>query len=332
MIPEATLLLNRGDVASLLTPQDYLELVENAFRLHQAGQTLPLGLLHVDSHDGEFHIKAGGVEMERTFFGLKTNGGFFQNRERFGLPNIQGTILLCDGEHGYPLAILDSGAITIHRTGATTAVAARYLARPDSHTVTICGCGVQGRIQLRYLTEVLPIERAFAWDPVDGVADGYAGEMSEALGIPVSAVSDLPTAMGESDVCVTCTPAREAFLSAEMVPPGMFVAAVGADSPDKQELEPSLLGSSTVVADFLDQCAEVGELHHAIRSGVMTTADVHGELGEVVSGEKPGRVSEDEVTLFDATGSGLQDAAGAAVAYLRALEAGAGRPFDFFES
>jgi alanine dehydrogenase len=332
MIPKATLLLNRRDVSSLLTPQDYLELVENAFRLHQAGQTLPLGLLHVDSHDGEFHITAGGVQLERTFFGLKANGGFFQNRDRFGLPNIQGTILLCDGEHGYPLAILDSGAITIHRTGATTAVAAKYMARPDSHAVTICGCGVQGRIQLRYLSEVLSIERAFAWDPVDGVAEAYAAEMTEAMGFPVSAVPDLPGAIDESDVCVTCTPARESFLSADMVPPGMFVAAVGADSPDKQELEPALLGSSTVVADFLDQCAEVGELHHAIQAGVMTTADIHAELGEVVSGEKPGRVSEDEVTLFDATGSGLQDAAGAAVAYLRALDTGAGDPFNFFES
>jgi ornithine cyclodeaminase/alanine dehydrogenase len=165
-----------------------------------------------------------------------------------------------------------------------------------------------------------------------GVAEAYALEMTEALGFSVSAASDLSGAVGESDVCVTCTPAREAFLSVDMVPPGMFVAAVGADSPDKQELEPALLGSSTVVADFLDQCAEVGELHHAIRGGVMTKADVHGELGEVVSGEKLGRVSESEVTLFDATGSGLQDAAGAAVAYLRALEAGAGEPFNFFES
>ncbi len=332
MVPEATLLLNRRDVASLLAPQDYLELVENAFRLHQAGRTLPLGLLHVDSHDGEFHVKAGGVELERTFFGLKTNGGFFQNRNRFGLPNIQGTILLCDGEHGYPLAILDSGAITIHRTGATTAVAAKHMARADSRVVTICGCGVQGRIQLRYLTEVLPIERAFAWDPAEGVAEAYAREMTEELSLEVSAVSELSDPMGESDICVTCTPARKAFLSADMVPPGMFVAAVGADSPDKQELEPSLLDSSTVVVDFLDQCAEVGELHHAIRAGVMSAQDVYGELGEVVAGEKPGRVSATEVTLFDATGSGLQDAAGAAAAYLRALEAGVGRPFNFFES
>ena len=332
MVPEATLLLNRRDVASLLAPQDYLELVENAFRLHQAGQTLPLGLLHVDSHDGEFHIKAGGVELEKTFFGLKTNGGFFRNRDRFGLPNIQGTILLCDGGHGYPLAILDSGAITIHRTGATTAVAAKYMARPDSRAVTVCGCGVQGRIQLRYLTEVLPIERAFAWDPAEGVAEAYAREMTEALSLEVSAVPELSDPMGESDICVTCTPARKAFLSADMVPPGMFVAAVGADSPDKQELEPSLLDSSTVVVDFLDQCAEVGELHHAIRAGVMSAQDVYGELGEVVTGEKPGRVSADEVTLFDATGSGLQDAAGAAAAYLRALDTGAGRPFNFFES
>ncbi len=326
----ATLLLSRADVASLLTAGDYIRIVEAAFRLHAQRGTLALGLLHVDADEGEFHIKAGGVRSPRTYFGLKTNGGFFGNRERFGLPNIQGTILLCDGSNGYPLAIMDSTQVTIHRTGATTAVAARFLARPDSRTATVCGCGTQGRIQLRYLREVLPIEKVFAFDRDSGAARGFAEEMTASLGIPVSVPGGLEEAVATSDVCVTCTPAREPFLSQESVRPGLFIAAVGADSPGKQELDPRILGSARVVVDFLDQCAEVGELRHAIAAGFLSRDGVHAELMDVVAGNVPGRLSDTEVVVFDATGSGLQDAAAAAAVYERAVEAGVGRSFDFF--
>ncbi|UCC81623.1 MAG: ornithine cyclodeaminase family protein [Gemmatimonadota bacterium] len=331
-MPEGTMLLNREDVTSLLQLDDYVEVVENAFRAYAEGETLDLGLLHVDAPDGEFHIKAGGPEKPRTYFGVKVNAGFFQNRKRFGLPNIQGTIILCDGDNGYPLAFMDSTAITINRTGATTAVAAKYLARPESRSVTICGCGTQGRIQLRHLKGILPIELAYAFDFEASVAEGFASDMSRELEIEVRAVTDLGSATKKSDVCVSCTPAKEYFLKLEDVPPGMFVAAIGADSPGKQEIDPRLMASGTVVVDILSQCAEVGELHHAIEAKIIDRDRVHGELGEVIVGRKPGRTSSDEITIFDSTGTGLQDAAAAAATYERALESGKGTYFDFFAS
>ena len=324
MKPQGTLILNRKDVASLLSLPDYLEIVENAFRLHAQRRTLDLGLLHIDSRDGEFHIKAGGLELSRTYFGVKVNGGFFQNRERYGMPNIQGTIILCDGENGYPLAYMDSGAITINRTGATTAVAAKYLAKPDSRTVTICGCGIQGRVHLRAIKHVIPLEEAYAYDTDAVAAERFAEEMSQELGVRVTAQQDAGGATLNSDVCITCTPSREYFIEERFLPAGIFVAAVGADSPEKQEIEPSALASNTVVVDILDQCAEVGELHHALSEGLVTRDAVHAELGEVILGTKPGRSSEDEIIIFDATGTALQDAAGAAAAYERALASGAG--------
>ncbi|MGD2217135.1 MAG: ornithine cyclodeaminase family protein, partial [Gemmatimonadales bacterium] len=268
-MPQGTILLNRADVSSLLSLADYVEVVESAFEAYAQDMTLSLGLLHVDAPDGEFHIKAGGPKKPRTYFGLKVNAGFFQNRQRFGLPNIQGTIILCDGENGYPLAFMDSTAITVNRTGATTAVAAKYLARPDSRSVTICGCGTQGRIQLRALEHILPIEMAYAFDFDKGVAEGFASDMSRELGIEVGAVTELGSATKKSDVCVTCTPAKEHFLKREDVPAGMFVAAIGADSPGKQEIDPRLMASGTVVVDILSQCAEVGELHHAIEAKII---------------------------------------------------------------
>jgi ornithine cyclodeaminase/alanine dehydrogenase len=326
---DSTLLLTRADLKSLLTTADYLETVEEAFLAHATGRTLQPELMHVDAKGGEFHIKAGGILLERNFFALKSNGGFFGNQARYGMPPIQGVILLCDADNGYPLAIMDSTAITLGRTAATTALAARHLSQSDSCVVTICGCGAQGAEHLKYLCEVRSIEKAYAWDGTFERAIEFAATMSAQLDIVVEPVRDAGTAVKRSDICITCTPARTPFIHADAIHPGLFIAAVGADSPDKQEIGSEVLKSSTVVVDLLEQCAHVGELHHAIDDG-MKQSDVYAELSEIVAGKKKGRRSEDEVIVFDATGTALQDAASAAKAFSRAVTAGAGTPFDFF--
>jgi ornithine cyclodeaminase/alanine dehydrogenase-like protein (mu-crystallin family) len=127
-----------------------------------------------------------------------------------------------------------------------------------------------------------------------------------------------------SDIVVTCTPARTAFLRREHVAPGTFIAAVGADREDKQELDVALLAAGRVVVDALEQCATIGELHHALDAGTMTRADVRAELAEVVAGRMPGRATPDEITIFDSTGTGLQDVAAAALVFERAVAAGRG--------
>lgn len=325
-----TLLLDRADITDLLSEADYLGIVEDAFRAHAGGRALRNGLLHVDASTGEFHIKAGGLAIDRPFFGLKVNGGFFENVARWGMPAIQGVILLCDAENGYPLAVMDSTRITLNRTGATTAVAARHLARPDSRRATIFGCGNQGRIQLSYLVHACPIEEAFAYDVDSEAANAFAAEMTSRLDLPVRAVANPGEAVRRSDVCITCTPSRSPFLRTKDIPPGMFIAAVGADSPEKRELEAGLLRASLVVVDLLEQCVDVGELHHALGEGTMTVEAVHAELGEIIVGARPGRTSRDQVIVFDATGTALQDTASAAAAYTRALARGAGRFFNFF--
>jgi ornithine cyclodeaminase/alanine dehydrogenase-like protein (mu-crystallin family) len=147
--------------------------------------------------------------------------------------------------------------------------------------------------------------------------------MSSDLGIEVLAASDLPTATRSSDICVTCTSSREVILGAGDVNPGAFVAGVGADNPDKQELDPALLARSAVVVDILDQAVTSGDLHHAIAAGVMTRDDVRAELGAVVSGRTAGRLHDDEIVIFDSTGTALQDVAAAAAVYEKALAEGA---------
>jgi alanine dehydrogenase len=319
-----TLVLTRRQVEDLLSFDECIAAVEAAFRLHGEGRSLSPGVLGVPARDGGFHIKAAGLELGRLYFAAKTNGNFPGNPLRHGLPAIQGVIVLCDAENGCPLAVMDSMEVTLRRTAAATAVAAKRLARPDADAATICGCGTQGRAQLRALAGVLPLRRAFAFDVDEAVATAFARDLSAELGIEAVAARDLGEALGKSAVCVTCTPSTRPLLFREQVGPGTFVAAVGADSPRKQELDPRLLAASTVVVDDLEQCAVMGDLHHALTAGVMTRGDVHGDLADLVRGRKAGRRSAEEITVFDSTGTAIEDVAAAAVVYEKAAAAGAG--------
>lgn len=326
--PRTTLVLTRRDVSRLLDIRDCIDAVEEAFRMHAAGASVPPGVLGAHVAGGGFHVKTAGLLGDARVFVTKVNANFPGNAARHGLPTIQGVVVLFDLEAGRPLAILDSMAITGLRTAAATAVAARHLARPDAELVTLCGCGEQARYQLRALAAVRPLRRALACDTNADRAACFAREMSFELGMEVAAVADLTGAARRSDIIVTCTPAHRWVLGRADVSPGAFVAAVGADHPKKQELEPALLASSTVVVDALEQCAVMGDLHHALDAGAMTRSDVHAELADVVAGLRPGRRTAEEIVVFDSTGTALQDAAAAWLVYTRAVECGAGLPVE----
>jgi alanine dehydrogenase len=317
-------ILSRRDVVDLLSMPDCIAAVEHAFRLHAEGRTLGPGVLGVPAGDGGFHIKAAGLVGERSYFAAKTNANFADNPQRSGRPTIQGTVVLADASTGTPLAMMDSGSVTALRTGAATAVAARYLARPDSRAATIVGCGVQGELQLAAIATVLPLQHVWVMDSDPARAEGLAARARTSLGIHVEAVGDVRGAVGASDVCVTCTPSRSAFVSRHDVVAGTFIAAVGADNHGKQELEPALVAAATLVVDVLEQCAEIGELQHALAAGLMTREAVHAELGDVVAGRRPGRTRDEEITIFDSSGTALQDVAAAVVVYEKALASGRG--------
>ncbi len=330
---KGVLILTRSEIATLMKFSDYIEAVEQAFMLLASGKILGSGVMDLHAEKGMFHVKGSAMPLgENIYVAVKVNGNFPENRSRFGLPTIQGAILLCDGIRGYPLAFLDSIEITINRTGAATAIAAKHLARKNSSVATICGCGKQGRIQLIALKEVLPISRAFAFDKDESLSKLFSIEMTQELGIPVTAIRNLQEGTQQSDVIVTCTTSRQHFLTKELVPQGALVAAVGADSHDKQEIDPALLASTKVVTDVTDQCARIGDLHHAIQANLMTKENVYAELHEIVSASKPGRSNEKEIIIFDSTGTAIQDVASAAIAYQRAIERGIGRFIDVIGS
>ena len=319
------LILDRHDVTELLTLPDCIAAVEEVFRRYALGQ-LPVepGVLGAHLPAGGFHLKTAALGGTPSYFAAKINANFPDNPTLRGLPTIQGVVVLFDATDGRPLALLDSIEITILRTAAASALAARYLALPQAATVTIVGCGNQGRAHLRALMHVRPLTQAFALDVDPATARTFAGEMAEELGITVTATTDLAAAVGASDICVTCTTARRPIFPASLLHPGLFLAAVGADSPEKQELEANVLPATRVVVDLLDQASRMGELHHALAAGLMTAANVHADLGQLVTGQRPGRTSAGESFVFDSTGTALQDVAAAALVYARACAEGRG--------
>ena len=318
------LILSRRDVMELLTLDACIEAVECALRLHAERRTFGPGVLGLPTEDGGFHIKVAGMRGERSYVAAKTNGNFPNNAQRFGLPTIQGTVVLADATNGTPLAVMDSASITMLRTGAATAVAAKFLARPDSRTATVVGCGVQGEIQLAAVNAVLPLERVLLVDADHTRAEDAAVRATTRLGLRAEATKDLRAALGQSDVLVTCTPARRAYVMAADVAPGTFIAAVGADSQGKQEIDAELVATATLVVDVVEQCAEIGELQHALAGGLMTREQVHAELADVVTGRRPGRTRGEEITIFDSTGTALQDVAAAIAVYEKARASGRG--------
>jgi ornithine cyclodeaminase/alanine dehydrogenase-like protein (mu-crystallin family) len=321
-VPAPTLILSRADIAELMDADAWLAAVERGFAAVAKGKADSPPPMAIAGRGGIFHAKGASIDLDRFYVALKLNGNFPDNPVARGLPTIQGALLLCDGENGALLAIMDSIEITLRRTAAATALAARFLARPESRSILICGCGAQGTVQLAALKAVLPLGHALAWDQDAARAQAFA-EAESHEGFVVEAAPDLAKASLSSDVIVTCTTARSPFLDASLVRPGTFVAAVGADSPEKSEIGPDLMRGALVVADVLDQCMVMGDLNHAIAARAMGRGDVHAELAELVGGAKPGRVDDGQITLFDSTGTALQDVAAAALIYNRALEAGA---------
>lgn len=252
---------------------------------------------------------------------VKLNANVPAARER-GLPTIQGAVMLVDTRDGRLLTILDSMAITLRRTAAATALAARRLASPDARRAAVCGCGAQASAQVEALREVLPgLQTVRLWDQDFAAAQRLAGTLQ---GVEAEPVPDLASATRNAEVIVTCTTARRPFLDLDHVSPGAFIAAVGADAPDKSELTPALMAASTVVPDVLAQALVMGDLHHAAEAGAVTLDAPYAELADVVLGRKPGRASAEEIVVFDSTGTGVQDLTAAVVAWERAEAQGLG--------
>ena len=312
------LLIPRKDVEGIVSMKEVVEVVEEAFKAKGLGEVVMPPKVYVNFPKGDFRVMPCYIPS-LGYGGVKIVNVHPENPEKYGLPTVMAVILLLDPETGKPVAIMDGTWMTDMRTGAAGGVAAKYLARPDSRTVGIVGAGRQARTQLMALREVLEeIEEVRVTDIRKDVREKYAEEMSEKLGLNVKAVDSVRETVEGADIVVTVTPVRKPIVKNEWIRPGVHINAIGADAPGKEELDPEILKRAKIVVDDFEQACHSGEVNVPLTKGIISKEDIYAELGEIIVGKKPGRLSDDEITIFDSTGLAIQDLATATLVYKKA--------------
>lgn len=328
-----TLLLSKNDVKALINMPDTIQAVEYAYKaISQGGVVQPdyMTLEQTEPDRGELDIKAcyyPGNEGISIKFG---GGGYVNNPKKYGLPTGFGMVVLYDATTCFPVCVMDSSLITGFRTGAAGAVSVKCMARKDAQVVASIGTGNQGRNQIRAISQVMQIREIYAYDQFPASAQAFQEDIQSELGIPVHCCATAQEAVSHADVLVTTTRGTGDVVQKEWVKPGTHIAAIGSDQQGKKELDARLFKGARVIVDSMPQCISKGETWNALHEGIITQQEIAGELGQVLLGQLPGRTSDQEITIFDTTGTAMQDNTTAFSIYHRALEKGLGRYFDFF--
>ena len=324
-------ILTEPELRSLVTlDAATIECIEDCFRALATEAVVMPPILHLEiaEANGEIDTKTAYVPGLDSL-AMKMSCGFFDNPKQ-GLPSLGGLMVVLSARTGVVEALLlDNGYLTDIRTAAAGAVAAKWLARKDSRRAGVLGTGGQARLQLEALCQVRPIEAASIWGRDHEKAEALADEMTNALGIAITATEDLERLVSTSDVVVSTTPSRVPLIEAKWLHPGLHITAMGSDAAYKNEVEPSAIAAADLyVPDRLSQVEILGELHHAVEAGVVAAGSSFPELGHVVAGRHRGRGSEDAMTICDLTGTGVQDTAIATLARSRADSMGVGAAFE----
>lgn len=315
--------LSQEDVRQALDMKQAIGLMRPAFiALSEGRATAPVRLtLPVPEHQARALFMPVYLP-DNAQIGLKVVTVHPGNPAR-GLPFVHALVMVIDAATGRPLAVMDGEYLTALRTGAGAGLATDLLARRDAGVVAIFGAGVQGRTQLEAVCAVRPIRRAYVFNRSRDRAEAFAREMGARLGLDVQ-VADEAETLGQADVVCTATTSLDPVFAHTHLKPGVHVNGIGSYRPDMAEIPPETVLAAKVVVDHRPAClAEAGDLLQLLDQGLITDAHIHAELGEVAAGHKPGRASDDEVTLFKSVGNAVQDLAAAsyvvAVAEARGL-------------
>ena len=299
-----------------------IEAVEYAFAWLSEGKVSMPPIMHIEipAYQGDVDIKSAYVQgLDR--FAVKIGAGFFNNAT-LGLPSSPAMMVVISAKTGMAQAVLlDNAYLTDVRTAAAGAVAAKYLAPKTITCAGVVGAGAQGRYQIMALKQVRDFERVLVFDRDGDQADNYATQMSQELQLPVSVAPDVETLVTQSQAVITCTPAKAPFIDPTFLHPGLHITAMGADLPEKRELMPGVLPKADIVAcDVRSQTFTVGELYNAAQDNTVVAESEVLELGGIISGKSNGRQSQDQITICDLSGTGVQDTAIADYAMTRATE------------
>jgi len=321
-------IITEEDARALVSVENAIVAVEKSFAAMARGEArnYPVVREVLGYQDAVFGVKTG-CDTSAPLLGLKA-GGYWPHNLAKGLTNHQSSTLLFDPETGRASALVSANYLTGVRTGAASAIASKYLSRPDSSVLGIIGTGAQSAYQLRATLAVRPIRKVYAWDPSAENLASFGRTVAE-LGLEYAPQTERQAVAANADILITVTPSQQALVEKSWVRAGTHISAMGADTKGKQELDPALVASAALFVDEAEQAITIGECQHAYNAGLITAQSFRGSIGAVIAGLCDGRRTAQEITLFDGTGVALQDLVVADLAVRLAAERGLGLRVEY---
>jgi alanine dehydrogenase len=317
-----TLLLNKKEVRRLINIGDVISAVETAFKDYTANKGEMPSKVYLTAKEGDFRAMPASLPGEA---GMKWVSVYPGNMAK-SLPTVMAVLIFNDPATGYPLAIMDASEITALRTAATSTIASKYLARKNPKTLGIVGAGYQSYHHIKAHCELFKFREILISD----ISPKAAGRLVDSLiNLPLRACSIEETV--QADIVCTLTPAHQPVVMKKWLKPGTHINAVGADAEGKEELEPSILNDATVIVDDLRQAIHAGEINVPVSKGLFKKEQIHATLGEIISGNKAGRINDEMITVFDSTGLAIEDIATAGMLYQKARQSGTGMSINLVD-
>ena len=318
-----TLILNSDEIKNCVKFEKVLiPIIEEAFKSLSLGKTVmpPIMRIDIEKYHGESDVKAAYIDGLDSF-AVKVASGFFNN-PKLGLPSSNGLMILLDSKTGVIKSILlDKGYLTDVRTAIAGAIASKYLSNPDSSTVAIIGAGIQARMQLEALTLVRDIKNVNVWSRELNKTNEFIKNLSKDLDLNFQAMESTEEVVKNADILITTTPSKKPLIQYSSLPKGIHITAMGSDAEEKNELDPNIIKNcNAYVPDNQAQTSILGELNHAIRMGLINKENNFNDLGKIILNPKLGRINQEDITVADLTGTGVQDTAIARYAFLIAEE------------
>lgn len=323
-------ILGRKDVADLLTIRDTIPVMREAFGAlaNKSVSMPPRVFVKADRFGGSIAFMMAFIDPLQSI-GMKAIALYGENPAKRSLPAILGSMLLFEADSGRTLALMDAGPITAMRTAAVSAIATDALARANSQVAGFIGTGVQARAHVAAMLEVRQVRRVVAFSRTPSKTKAFADWVKDQFGVEASALPDASSVVKEADILTTATPSRSPIVDGAAIPKGAHLNVIG--SGPAFELDPAAYSHVTkVVVDQMESAlAEAQDLQRAIAAGILKPQDIHAELGELVEGRKPGRQTDEEITVFRSLGLAIEDVAAAKHLYDLAIRTGRGLDVEF---
>ena len=301
-----TLIITQNKIKEILTIKETIDAVEEAFRLYGHDKVEMPPKMYLTFNKGDLRCMPAYIP-DMNAAGVKNVNVHPGNKD---IPTVMATMTLVDLDTGYPIAIMDATYITKMRTGAAGGIAAKYIARKDSKTAGFIGTGVQAESQLDALMTTMPgISKVIVYDSNAEMKEAFAKNYCSKYAVEVIIADSIEEVVIDSDILITTTPVRTPIIRDSYVKDGLHINAIGADAKGKQELESAIVKRARVIIDNWEQASHSGEINIPFAEGFITKDSIYANIGEIVTGKKPGRDNDNEITVFDSTGLAIQDLA-----------------------